>query len=199
MKTFKAYVENRLVEDDEMYTDKDVIDSMPREIQAQMAQITDKNAYAKIIAQVKQTLNKAYQAYISRQGPLPNVAAIWLSVAGGGQQAGGQQAIQPQRKVAKVLDVQRSVGTMSDADIDNEIKSYLGNSESGLVKNLDKQVAKEIEYKLVNGQLRPRIVANASDGRRNGTGIWFYKSPHGLAFIRILPGARAFSRPFGTY
>jgi len=105
---------------------------------------------------------------------------------------------QPPKVAAKVLGAV-APGTMSENDIDNAIKSYLGNSESGLVKNLDKRVQDEINYKITNGQFRHRITKNASEARMRGTGIYFFKSPEGLTFIRILPGARAFGRPFGTY
>lgn len=98
MYNFNEYAFYRLVED-EMYTDKDVISFMPGDAKAQMAQITDKVAYMNIIAQVKQALNQAYQAYVNRQGPSPNVDAVWRSVIGGGQPA----APTPQLKVARAL------------------------------------------------------------------------------------------------
>jgi hypothetical protein len=88
---------------------------------------------------------------------------------------------------------------MSEDQIDNEIKSYLGNKESGLVKNLGFEIQREIESMRRSGALRSRMARNAGEARMKGTGIWFFDSPEGLAFIKIMSGIAPMSRPFGKY
>lgn len=192
MKTFREYVVYRLVED-EMYTDKDVIQFMPGDVREKMLQITDQAERQNIVSQVKKELNQAYQNYTARKAPSPNVDLIWRKIALGGQQT----TPEPMRGVARALGIDRPVGSMDLSNIENSIRSHLGNQESGLVKSLDLETKREIESM---ARKRTLIVfENAGKARMAGAGIHFYQSPQGLAFIRVQPGARPFSRPFGTY
>lgn len=196
MRTFKEYTFHRLVED-EMYTDKDVVDFMPADVRQKLSNI-NKTSYQNIINQVKQALNQSYQDYLARKGPSPDVDTIWRKVMGGGQQPAPQP--QPMRGVARALGINRPVGSMSIQDVENSIKSYLkgigSNAETGLVSNLDLETRREIENLRRNREIIP--LRSASEGRMNGTGVHFFNSPQGLAFIVVGPGIRPMSKKFGT-
>src|SRR3974390_2892835 len=76
-----------------------------------------------------------------------------------------QQQAAPQGWHAVPKQQQPQQGGMSETQIDNEIRSYLGNSESGEVNSLPSNIQKEIQYNIQNGNFKSRIVRNPAEAR----------------------------------
>ncbi len=207
MKSFRNYVINKLLEA-AMYSDEDIINFMPGDVEAKIAQIEDDNLFRMVVDQVAKEVNQAYSAFVARQGPSPDVDAIWRKYADVKSPADLQRVsvaqptpapAQPAGRAARAIGIQRPVGSMSMQDIENSIKSYVAGTrmESGLVKNLDLETRREIEHMRRFGEIVP--VEGAGKARMEGSGVHFFNTPKGLAFMVVRPGVAPMGRKFGTY
>jgi hypothetical protein len=104
MKSFAEFMVYR----EDMYTDEDIINFMPGDVEHNLTQLNDDNLLFAIVAQVKKDLEAAYQSYVARKAPSPNVDAIWrkyinVKSVGDLQKIASTQELTPQKAVARAM------------------------------------------------------------------------------------------------
>lgn len=105
MKKFAEF----LVYREDMYTDEDVINSMPGDVEHNLTQLNDDDLLFAIVGQVKKDLEAAYQSYIARKtSSSPDVSAVWrkytnVKSMGDLQKIASAQELTPQKAVARAM------------------------------------------------------------------------------------------------
>lgn len=104
MKKFAEY----LIYREDVYTDEDIINFMPGDVEHNLTQLNDDNLLFAIVAQVKKDLEGAYQKYVARKTSSPNVDAIWrkytnVKSMGDLQKIATAQELTPQKAAARAM------------------------------------------------------------------------------------------------